>query len=169
MVRGDPSNFSILWLHGNIAATDYKRQRRLVHMQARVPHLALLAGLALATVQIACQSFQQQPDTRAADESAIRQADIEWAKAAAAKDIDKIVSFYADDGSAYPPNQPMAAGKPAVKVAWTGMVNLPGFMISWVPSRVEAAKSGDIGWSSGTYNLNMSVSGSPASDHGKYV
>ena len=136
-------------------------------MQVRVPHLVLLAGITLAATQIACQA-PQQPDTRA-DESAIRQADIDWAKAAAAKDVDKIVSYYADDGSVYPPNAAVAAGKPAIKVAWTGMVNLPGFMISWVPSRVEAAKSGDIGWSTGTYNLTTSVSGTAANDHGKYV
>ena len=137
-------------------------------MQAHVRHFALLAVAALGTVQMACQNLQQQPDTRA-DESTIRQADIDWAKAAAAKDIDKIVSFYADDGSAYPPNAPVAAGKPAIKVAWTGMVNLPGFMISWVPSRVEVAKSGDLGWSTGTYNLTTRVPGASASDHGKYV
>jgi ketosteroid isomerase-like protein len=138
-------------------------------MQAQVHHLVLLAGLTLAGIQVGCQVLQQhQPDTHA-DESAIRQADIDWAKAAAAKDVEKIISFYADDGTAYPPNQPMAAGKPALKVIWTGMVNLPGFMISWVPSRVEVAKSGDLGWSTGTYSMNLSVAGAPPNDHGKYV
>ena len=137
-------------------------------MQAHAHHLALVAALTLSTVQIACQSFQTQPDTRA-DETAIRQADIDWAKAAAAKDVEKITTYYADDGTLYPPNAPMAAGKPAIKVAWTGMVNLPGFMISWVPSRVEVARSGDLAWSTGTYNMMLSVAGLPPNDHGKYV
>jgi ketosteroid isomerase-like protein len=42
-------------------------------------------------------------------------------------------------------------------------------MISWVPSRVEVAKSGDLGWSTGTYILSTSVSGPAANDRGKYV
>ena|SRR6478672_3705420 len=137
-------------------------------MQAHAHYLALVAALTLFAVDIGCQNFQQSTDTRA-DENAIRQADIEMAKAAAAKDVEKVVSFYADDGTAYPPNAPMAAGKPAITVLWTGMVNLPGFMISWVPSRVETAKSGDIGWSTGTYNLSTTVSGAAGSDHGKYL
>jgi ketosteroid isomerase-like protein len=138
-------------------------------MQARVPHLALLAGLTLATAQIGCQALQQHQADARNEENTIRQTDIDWSKAAAAKDVDKIVSYYADDGSIYPPNQPVAAGKPAIKVAWTGMVNLPGFMVSWVPSRVEVAKSGDLGWSTGTYNLTLTVPGAPPNDHGKYV
>ena len=137
-------------------------------MQAHVRHLIVLAGIALAGVQVACQNLQQQADPRA-EENTIRQADINWAKAAASKDVEKIVSYYADDGSIYPPNAPAAAGKPAITVAWTGMVNLPGFMVSWVPSRVEVAKSGELGWSAGTYTLTTSMSGTAANDHGKYV
>jgi ketosteroid isomerase-like protein len=138
-------------------------------MQAHVRHLAFLGGLALLGVQTACQMLQQQQPDIKTEENAIRQADMDWSKAAASKDVDKVVSYYVEDGAVYTPNAPIAAGRPAIKVAWTGMVNLPGFMVNWVPSRVEVARSADLGWSTGTYTLTTSVPGSSATDHGKYV
>lgn len=123
----------------------------------------------LAMIGWGCGGIGVTTTDSRADENAIRQADLDWSKAAAGKDIEKVLSYYAEDGAVYPPNAPMAAGKPAIRVAWTGMINLPGFGISWAPSRVEAAKSGDVGWSTGTYNLTLNVPGTPANDHGKYV
>jgi ketosteroid isomerase-like protein len=138
-------------------------------MQVRAHFMALTAVVTLAGTQIGCQNLPLQHADMHADEEAVRAADLDWAKAAASKDVAKVISYYADDAAMYPPNAPMAAGKPALKVAWTGMVNLPGFMVSWVPSRVEVARSGDLAWSTGTYNLNVSVPGTPSNDHGKYV
>lgn len=142
-------------------------------MQFRVRDLAMVAGMTLMTVQTACDHLplgQQAATDSRGDENAIRQADLEWSKAASGKNMDKLVSFYADDGALYPPNAPISAGIPAIKVAWTGMMNLPGFQVNWVPSRVEAAKSGDLGWSTGTYTMTTTLPGTAGTnDHGKYV
>jgi len=138
-------------------------------MQAHVRHLVLLSGIALIGAQTACQVLQQQQADLKNEENAIRQADMDWSKAAASKDVDKVVSYYAEDGAIYPPNAPIASGKPGVKVEWTGMVNLPGFMVTWAPSRVDVARSADLAWSTGTYTMTTSVPGNPATDHGKYV
>ena len=138
-------------------------------MRAHLRHFALLGGLALIGMQTACQVLQQQQTDVKSEENAVRQADLDWSKAAASKDIDKVVSYYAEDGAIYPPNSPLAAGRPAIKVTWIGMVNLPGFMVTWVPSRVEVARSADLAWSTGTYTMTSSVPGSAATDHGKYV
>jgi ketosteroid isomerase-like protein len=45
-----------------------------------------------------------------ADEQAIRALDTAWSRGAETKDLDKTVSFYADDASILPPNMPIAAG-----------------------------------------------------------
>lgn len=138
-------------------------------MRAHFRHLALLGSLAVIGFQTGCQVLQQQADVKG-EENAVRQADMDWSKAAASKDVDKVVSFYAEDGAIYTPNAPIAAGHPAIKVAWTGMVNLPGFMVNWVPSRVEVARSADIAWSTGTYTMTSNVPGNATTtDHGKYV
>jgi uncharacterized protein (TIGR02246 family) len=138
-------------------------------MQGHLRHFALLGGLALLGMQTACQVLQQQHVDVKNEENAVRQADMDWSKAAASKDVDKVVSYYTEDGAVYAPNSPLAAGQPAIKVAWTGMVNLPGFMVNWVPSRVEVARSGDLAWSTGTYTMTTSVPGTSVTDHGKYV
>jgi uncharacterized protein (TIGR02246 family) len=113
---------------------------------------------------------QQTPDTRAADEAAIREADLAWTKAAGAKDLEATLSYYTDDGSILPPNAPIATGKEAVRKVWTELMAAPGFAISWQPVQVEAARSGDIAYTRGTYELSMNVpKGEPMKDRGKYL
>ena len=51
------------------------------------------------------------PDTRAADEKAIRDSETEWVKEFAAKDMDKIVAHYADGGTVMLSNAPTMVGK----------------------------------------------------------
>ena len=46
----------------------------------------------------------------------------------------------------------------------------PGLVITWKPTKVQLAKSGDMGWVSGTYELTMNdASGKPIDDRGKYL
>jgi len=138
-------------------------------MRAHVRNIALVGCISLIGIQTACQMIQQHQVDVKNEENAVRQADMDWSKAAASKDVDKVVSFYAEDGAVYAPNAPIAAGRPAIKVEWTGMVNLPGFAVNWVPSRVEVARSADLAWSTGTYTMTSNIPGSAATDHGKYV
>ncbi len=65
--------------------------------------------------------FQESPvptsdsqDTRIVDEQAIRAADAAWLKAVQVRDVDRIVSFYADDASEFPIAEPIATGKDAM-------------------------------------------------------
>ncbi len=119
--------------------------------------LALAVGLAAASVCLA------------ADEQALRDADAEWSKSAGAKDLDKTVSFYSDDAIVMPPNDSAATTKEAVRKIWQDLLASPGLAISWKATRVEVAKSGDIGFVSGTYEVTMNdPSGKPVNDHGKY-
>jgi ketosteroid isomerase-like protein len=113
---------------------------------------------------------QQAPaDTRSADESALRELDIEWSSAAAAKDVDATTSYYSDDASLLPPNSPIQAGKAAIHAAWAGLLGSVD-SITWQPNKVEASRSGDIAYVVGVYLLNSKdAHGRPVVDHGKYV
>jgi ketosteroid isomerase-like protein len=103
-------------------------------------------------------------------EKALRDLDAQWSAAASAKDLDKTVSFYSDDAIVMPPNAPSATTRETIRSAWKEMLTTPGAAISWKATKVEAAKSGDIGFVSGTYELTMNdPSGKPVNDHGKYV
>jgi ketosteroid isomerase-like protein len=118
-------------------------------------------GLAAAAVCLA-------GDTKA--EQALRDADAAWSKAAESKDLDKTVSYYSADAIVLPPNAPTATTKEEIKKIWQDMLATPGFVISWKATKVEVAKSGDLGFVSGTYEVTMNdASGKPVNDRGKYV
>jgi uncharacterized protein (TIGR02246 family) len=103
-------------------------------------------------------------------EQALRDLDAQWSAAAAAKDVDKTVSFYSDDAVVMPPNAPGATTKEVIRSAWKEMLTTPGAAINWKATKVEVAKSGDLAYVSGTYEETMTdASGKPVKDHGKYV
>src|SRR5213082_1532366 len=107
-------------------------------------------------------------DTKA--DQALRDADDAWSKAAGSKDLDKTVSYYSSDAAVLPPNAPIATTKEEIKKIWQDMLASPGLVISWKATKVEVAKSGDLGFVSGTYEFSMNdASGKPVIDHGKYV
>ena len=112
-------------------------------------------------------SFAFVGTTMAADsklEKAVRDADAEWSKFAAAKDLDKTVAFYADDAVILPPNQPAVTNKDGIRNLWKGF--LDSFIdISWKTTRVEVAKSGDMAVLTGTYQMTMKDG---SKDNGKY-
>jgi uncharacterized protein (TIGR02246 family) len=111
--------------------------------------------------------------TAAADtniEQALRDLDAQWSAAAAAKDLDKTVSYYAETAIVLAPNAPSVTTKEAIRSAWKEMLARPGAGISWKATKVEVAKSGDLAYVSGTYEDTMTdASGKPVKDRGKYV
>ena len=130
-------------------------------MKPKTLLLTITFGLAAASVCLA-------GDTKA--EQALRDADAAWSKAAESKDLDKTVSYYSDDATVLPPNASAATTKEAIRKIWQDMLASPGLAISWKATKVEVAKSGDLGFVSGTYELTMNdASGKPVTDKGKYV
>jgi ketosteroid isomerase-like protein len=50
------------------------------------------------------------------------------------------------------------------------LLGLPGLSIHWQPTKVEAARFGDMAYSYGAYELTSNnARGKPVTDHGKYV
>ena len=124
----------------------------------------------LAALLLGCSQPQPAPDTRAADEAAIREADIAWSKATAPQQADAMVSYYDEGGSLLGPNVPIATGKEAIRKVWAQLFEIPGFSVSWQPVKVEAARSGDFAYSQGTYEITVNdPKGNPVTDRGKYV
>jgi ketosteroid isomerase-like protein len=100
----------------------------------------------------------------------IRTADQDWARVFAAKNLDASVAICAPDGAVLAPNAPIAAGREEIRKLFQGFFAIPGFQITWHPTKIEVARSGEIGYSSGVYEMQFKdASGKPASDTGKYV
>jgi uncharacterized protein (TIGR02246 family) len=128
----------------------------------------MLAACCLALLMPACT--KQQPDTRAADEAAIRATDIAFSKAVEARQLDAALAFYADDAVVMFVNAPMLTSKDAIRKAFGEFFAMPGIAMKWQVTKVVAARSGDFGYTVGTYEMTMNDSqGNPITDRGKYA
>lgn len=109
------------------------------------------------------------PDTRVADEKAIRDLDAQWSKAAADKDLDTTISYYSDDASLLPPNAPIATGNHAIRAVWSPMLG-PDVSLSWKATKADVARSGDLAYLLGVYQMTTkSAQGKTVTDNGKFV
>lgn len=135
----------------------------------------LLAALFVMNFVAACSNSRtktpaQSPDTRAVDEAAIRAAVIEWSKAAQAKDVNKAVSFYADDAMQFVDKGPLVTGKENLRTVWEQMAALPGPGLTLATTGVEVARSGDMAYEYGTYDFaTEDKKGKIVDEKGKYV
>jgi ketosteroid isomerase-like protein len=94
--------------------------------------------------------------------------DADWSKAAVAKNVDRMVSFYADDAVAYPPNEPAAVGRVAVRKVWATALNTPGYQVSW--KTTSAGVDGNTGFTAGTYQESVKgADGKTVTGKGKYL
>ena len=130
--------------------------------------LTVLAVCCLLFLMPGCS--KEQPDTRAADQAAIRAADVAFSKAVETKQLEAAIAFYADEAVVMIPNAPMLSTKEAIRKSFSDMLAMPGMAMKWEVTKVEAARSGDFGYSVGTYVMTMNdAKGKPITDRGKYA
>ncbi|MSP83037.1 MAG: DUF4440 domain-containing protein [Alphaproteobacteria bacterium] len=111
------------------------------------------------------RSFADQ----AADEAAIAAIDAQWVAVVATKDAAATADLYAEDGMITPAGAPAAVGREAVAAAWAGLMGLPGFALTFAPTLIVVAESGDIAYDVGTYALGFDGEGGRIEDQDKYV
>lgn len=134
------------------------------------PFVLMFAAAFAAVSFSACSSKPAAPpDNRAADEAAVQKADADWSAAAQARNADAWVAFYADDAVVLPPNAETVTTKDDIRKTITDLLALPGISVSWQTTKAEAARSGDLAYTYGTYILTSNAAnGTPTTDHGKY-
>lgn len=126
-------------------------------------YLGLAVVLALL-VPAAGWAQSANTDT-AAIEQTLRKLDAEAAAAAAAGNVDNVVSHYAPGAIVMAPNAPAMTTADAIKAGWTEAV--AGLSLSWKPNKVEVASAGDLAYVTGTYEDKPKDKGS--ADRGKYL
>jgi uncharacterized protein (TIGR02246 family) len=111
-----------------------------------------------------------QPDTRAADEAAIRAAVERWGAAARAKDAAAFTSFYAENAWLLLEASPDSVGKAAIGATIGAMMQDPNFALSIDSTSIVVARSGDVAYERGSYELTLSDANQrPAVQKGNYV
>ena len=112
-----------------------------------------------------------QTDNRQADVQVIKDNEAQWNRDFVAKDADKLLAHYADNAVLIAPGMPAASGKDTIRKELAEMVTDPALSLQFQAADVQVAKSGDIAYTRGAYQMTMT---DPASkqvvhDHGSYV
>jgi ketosteroid isomerase-like protein len=127
----------------------------------------LLTGLVVFSV--ACR-HGEQVDAHPTGESGIQAVVDARSQAAADRDLEKLVWFYADDASVLPFNAPSVTGKGQVQQFWSRFISNRGYALRLSPTKEEVARSGDLAYEVGTFDLTLGDSeGKTATNHGKYI
>lgn len=136
--------------------------------------IATLCSTALvALLMTACTQAPPPapPDTHDADVKAINDLETQWNQDYSTRDGDKLAGYYADDAVLMAPGMEPLRGKDAIHNGLKQMVTDPAFSLKFHADRVDVAKSGEIAYSQGSYQM---AGTDPAThkvmnDHGSYV
>lgn len=109
-------------------------------------------------------------NTRDADVQSIRELEHRAREAAEAKDLDRYVSFYADDAVLFWPGAPMVKGRAAIREFMQVFLSMPAFLLSFETAKVEVSRAGDLAYSYGTNRVTLvDPNGKRMKDRGKYL
>ena len=101
----------------------------------------------------------------------ILELDKQWARAAAVgKDIDHIVSFWADDATVLAPGIPAVVGKDAIRRFVQESLAIPGFSITWESTGVNLSQDRTMAYAIGRNRTTfLDPQGKEIIIHGKAV
>jgi len=81
--------------------------------------------------------------------------DQDWAAAARASDIDRLLEFWTDDAVIYAQGRPPVVGKPAIREMVTNVRQNPGYSMTWKTTKAVVGKSGDIAYTVGSHKVTL--------------
>jgi ketosteroid isomerase-like protein len=110
----------------------------------------LAAALMLIVAAQGCARLDSPKDTRAEDEATIRAYSQAYSEASRTKNLDKGISFYADDTLSFSNYSATTTTKEATRADMQKSFSMPG-TLSWKTSTVVVARSGDLAYEHGRY------------------
>ena len=113
--------------------------------------LGLLTAVSLAVVSSSCAP-RVDP---AAERSAIHAVDSLMIAAIDARDIDRLLSFFADSASMLGPNAPAIVGKAAIRAMATEMMAAPNLSVIHHPGTIEVSRGGDMAYHRYAYEITV--------------
>lgn len=103
------------------------------------------------------------------DLTTLRQAEEDFAKAFAERSPRRFAEFVADDAR-FTAAGKLTQGKAAIVEQWTRMMQDPALTLTWSPDMVEVSRAGDLGFTSGPYELTLKrPDGSVARERGRFA
>jgi ketosteroid isomerase-like protein len=112
--------------------------------------LRITPNLFLIILSLCAITLRANPANISGEGRILAQLDDAWSASAGARDLDKLVSFYADDAVAYPPGAAVASNRADIRKVWEGITD-KNYAISWEAKHATIAAGGDLGFTSGTF------------------
>ena len=144
-------------------------QKKLILLAVMCVALAACGSQSATNVAPGNANTAKPAIDRAAEEKALREADLAWSAVGSKLDVEGVAGFMTEDGVGLPPNAPAARGREAVKNSWKELLGLKNLTISWEPTTVQVAESGEIGFTNGTWKMAWDDKAGRVEDHGKYL
>src|SRR4051812_35676292 len=133
-----------------------------------------LAGLTIGLCMIwgGCSDNPASPaDTAKADLKSLKDTDVALNSDLAARDLEKVLSHYADDAAMLPPNAPLMKGKEAIRSNYRELLADPNMSFAGTTVSTDVSKSGDMAYTQGLFALTGTNPKTKKTEtvHGKYV
>jgi uncharacterized protein (TIGR02246 family) len=109
-------------------------------------------------------------DTRA-DLEAIREIEAQWTAAVKARDVDKLLGFFASDAVTMDANAPITVGYEAIRVpieSWLADEAVSRTFVSTLDA-IEVSACGDLAYTRGTHRFSLTTPTGLAEQVGKWV
>jgi len=131
----------------------------------------LIAGLSGLLFACGANGGADKPaaDNSAAHEQTIRETNQQWLALIRDHDAAAVSELYAADGAMMAPGAPIAQGHQALETAWSGLMQMPGFGLTFEADQIVVASGGDMALDRGTYELSLDGADGAIKDIGKYV
>jgi len=130
-----------------------------------------LIVILIAVSTVICFSCNKASKVNLDDEiQALIQADKSWSEAAFAKDAKRFVEFYDNEGIVIGTNGQISQNKDTILKNMTEEFLVPGYSVSWDVQNATVAKSADIGYTTGFWNMQWNnENGEQMKAHGPYL
>ena len=138
---------------------------------SRVAAVLLIGGLLLGGCGSGGAAKQQAATPQAANAmEAIAAEEAQWNRDYVARDLERIVDRYASDATIKAPDTPPLSGR-WIRRSFQAAMADPNFRLTFAHDRIEVARSGDIAYSRGHYQMGMTDERTrqPANSYGTYL
>jgi ketosteroid isomerase-like protein len=128
-------------------------------------HAVTIAALVLTVAVSACSTGANEPGFTREDQDAIRKNAVDLAAAFNAKEVEKVLGFYAENSIFMPPNAPLLRGRDPLKSFYSDLIEKGATDLRLEPDEVSG--HGPIAYESGTYSVTYA--NGTSRDRGKYL
>lgn len=125
-----------------------------------------LVSLACLAVAVSCATVRANIPQ---EEATLRDLNRRWVATVPARDAATWANMFAEDGVQISPSGEVMRGPDAIRRAIAELFDAPNLQLTFAPTRIDVASSGDLATELGTYRFSFDAPQGHVEDEGSYV